>query len=55
MPARISDAPWAVPFKSLVLKLRLCKPEYEIIFILLVYILLDIISHSNLKLFLLYC
>ena len=52
MPARIANTPWTVPFQLLILELRLGKPENKVCLIALVLILLNVITHANLKILL---
>ena len=51
MPAGITDAPWAVPLKFLVVKLGFCKPEYEIGLVFLVAVLFNTFTNAYCKVF----
>ena len=49
MPSRVSDTPGAVPFKRLILELRLSKPEHKVRFIAFVFIVVNIFSNADLQ------
>ena len=52
MPAGITDSPWTVPFKLLIVEFRLCEPENEIGFIAFIAILLNSFTDSDSEVFL---
>ena len=49
VPAGIADAPGGVPFQRLILELRLGEPEYKVILVALVGVLLNALSDADVK------
>ena len=46
MPARVAHAPRGIPLELLVVKLRLCKPQYEVALGALVFVLFHAVAHA---------
>ena len=46
VPARVAHAPRGIPFELLVVKLRLCKPQYEVALGALVFVLFHAVTHA---------
>ena len=53
VPAGVTYAPRAIPFKLLIVKLGLCKPKHEICLVSLVGVLFNALADTHLKVLLL--
>ena len=51
MPARITNAPWTIPFQFLVIEFGLGKPQYKITLVALIFILRYVITDTYHQLF----
>ena len=49
MPAGIAHAPRRIPLERLILKLGLCKPQNEVVFVALVRVLLNALAHADIE------